>query len=165
MTKTEISKQLAEQENKARLTSQASRLDTLRQDDTERLAHLAEQMARLAETMDTMTREAQVQLRQVDQSVRTLTREVETTLTQAKEADSEMRRATSGITWKMGAGMCLAAILAAPATVSVYLNWQHHSGEEKAQAEAWKSFKEQINSLNPVEQQRLLKILHWDQKK
>jgi hypothetical protein len=113
--------------------------------------------------MAAMTEETQAHLREMGRAMKTLTAETESALSQSKRASREIRIASSRITWKMGLGMLLAGTLAAPAAVSAYVLWQRHYGEEKAQAEAWQSFRVQTNSLAPAERGRLFKILHWDQ--
>ncbi len=100
-------------------------------------------MATPAEAMAAMTGETQTHMREMERT------------------GNEIQSASSRITWKMGVGMVIAAILAAPAAVSAYLLLQHHYGEEKAQAAEWRDFREQIKSLTPVEAQRLSRILHW----
>jgi hypothetical protein len=163
MNRTEISKQLAEQENRVRLASQASQMERIKQTDAERLAELTEQMAKLAEAMAAMTGETQTHMREMERTVRGFTREAGSALSQARRAGNEIQSASSRITWKMGIGMVIAATLAAPAAVSAYLLLQRHYGAERAQAAEWRDLTERRKSLTSAEAQRISRILHWDQ--
>ena len=165
MTKTEISKQLAEQENKEHLASQAEGIERNRQSDSARIADLTEQMARLAETMAAMTRETKGHLSETKNEVVRLTREAESGISRTTQTAHRLEEAADRLTWKLWTAMILGAVLAAPAAVSAYSLWQHHYAQEQAQAAEWRDFRSQVARLTSAEHERLLKILHWNQKR